>query len=78
MEGAFQAAATGHLSALITISTSLLNRNVKHIADLAIKNRLPSMYETSDFVDAGGLMSYATNDAESFRRAATYVDKIHA
>jgi putative ABC transport system substrate-binding protein len=78
LEGAFQAAATGHLSALITISTSLLNRNVKHIADLAIKNRLPSMYETSDFVDAGGLMSYATNDAESFRRAATYVDKIHA
>jgi putative tryptophan/tyrosine transport system substrate-binding protein len=34
------------------------------------------MCETSDFVDAGGLMSYATNDAESFRRAATYVDKI--
>ena len=34
------------------------------------------MYEASDFVDAGGLVSYSTNDADVFRRAATYVDKI--
>jgi putative ABC transport system substrate-binding protein len=34
------------------------------------------MYEGSDFVEAGGLISYSANDAESFRRAATYVDKI--
>ena len=48
----------------------------KQIADLAIKNRLPSMYEGSDYVEAGGLMSYSANDADQFRRAATYVDKI--
>ena len=48
----------------------------KQIAGLAIKDRLPSMCEGSDFVEAGGLMSYSANDAESFRRAATYVDKI--
>ena len=48
----------------------------KRIADLAIKNRLPCMCEGSDFVEAGGLMSYSTSDTESFRRAATYVDKI--
>jgi putative ABC transport system substrate-binding protein len=48
----------------------------KRIAELAIKNRLPSMHEGSDFVEAGGLMSYATNQAESYKRAATYVDKI--
>jgi putative ABC transport system substrate-binding protein len=34
------------------------------------------MFERSEFVEAGGLMSYSTNDIESFRRAATYVDKI--
>ena len=76
LEGAFQAAAKGRASALITIRNPLLNRYRKQIADLAIKNRLPSMYEGSDYVEAGGLMSYSANDAESFRRAAYYVDKI--
>jgi ABC-type uncharacterized transport system substrate-binding protein len=41
-----------------------------------IKNRLPSMYEQSQYVEAGGLMSYSTDDAQSFKRAAVYVDKI--
>jgi putative ABC transport system substrate-binding protein len=75
-EGAFQAATKERVSALITILDALLNRYPKRIADLAIKNRLPSMYEASDWVEAGGLMSYSANDAENFRRAATYVDKI--
>ena len=76
LEGAFQAAAKGRASALITVRSPLLLRYPKRIADLAIKNRLPSMYEGSDFVEAGGLVSYASSDAENFRRAATYVDKI--
>jgi putative tryptophan/tyrosine transport system substrate-binding protein len=76
LEGAFQAAATGRASALITVRDPLLLRYPKRIADLAIKNRLPSMYEGSDFVEAGGLVSYASSDAENFRRAAVYVDKI--
>jgi putative ABC transport system substrate-binding protein len=75
-EGAFQAAAKGRANALITVRSTLLLRYPKRIADLAIKNRLPSMYEGSDFVEAGGLVSYASSDAENFRRAATYVDKI--
>ena len=75
-EGAFQGASKARVSALITVNTSLLNRYPKRIADLAIKNRLPSMYEGSDFVEAGGLMSYASNEAGNFRRAAIYVDKI--
>jgi putative ABC transport system substrate-binding protein len=75
-EGAFQAAAKGGASALITVTGGLLNRYPKAIADLAIKNRLPSMYERSPYVEAGGLVSYAPNDADSYRRAATYVDKI--
>jgi ABC-type uncharacterized transport system substrate-binding protein len=75
-EGAFQAAAKARVSALIAVNTSLLNRYPKRIADLAIKSRLPSMYEARDFVEAGGLMSYASNDAGNFKRAAWYVDKI--
>jgi putative ABC transport system substrate-binding protein len=44
--------------------------------DFAAKNRLPAMYPTSEFVEAGGLMSYAPNDADLWQRAATYVDNI--
>ena len=76
LEGAFHAAAKGRVSALITVTGTLLFRYPKRIADLAIKNRLPSMYEGSTWVEAGGLISYSTNDLEVFRRTATYVDKI--
>ena len=76
LEGAFQAAANAGATALITVTGGLLNRYPKVIADLAIKNRMPSMYERSPYVEAGGLVSYAPNDADSYRRAATYVDKI--
>jgi putative tryptophan/tyrosine transport system substrate-binding protein len=76
LEGAFQAAAKGHASALIIPRGVLINRYARRIADLAIKNRLPSMYEGRDWVEAGGLVSYATSDAENWKRAATYVDKI--
>jgi putative tryptophan/tyrosine transport system substrate-binding protein len=75
-EVAFQAAVKGRANAVITVRTALINHYPKRIADLAIKNRLPSMYEQSQYVEAGGLMSYSTNDAESFKRAAIYVDKI--
>jgi len=75
-EKAFQAAAKARVSALITVNASLLNRYPKRIADLAIKYQLPSMYEASYFVEAGGLMSYSSNEAANFKRAAYYVDKI--
>jgi putative ABC transport system substrate-binding protein len=76
LESALVEAAKGPPTALITIRGGLLNRYQKRIADLAIENRLPSMFEGNDFVEAGGLMSYITNDDESFRRAAVYVDMI--
>ena len=75
LEGAFQAATKGRASALITVRGTLLNQP-KRIAELAIKNRLPSMSDASDWVEAGGLLSYAAAESDSFRRAATYVDKI--
>jgi putative ABC transport system substrate-binding protein len=74
--GAFQAAVKGRVSAIITISGSLTASYSKRIADLAIKNRLPSMSEGSHYVEAGHLVSYATDDAANFRRAAYFVDKI--
>jgi ABC-type uncharacterized transport system substrate-binding protein len=74
LEGAFRDAVKGRASALIT--TRALVGYRKRIADLAIKNRLPLMSEGSDFVVVGGVMSYAANDAENYRRAAYYVDKI--
>ena len=76
LERAFQTAAKGRALALIAINNPVLNRYAKQIADLAIKNRLPSMYEKSDYVETGGLVSYSANDADQFRRAAYYVDRI--
>ena len=75
-EGAFQAAGKGRAGALVTIRNPLIARYPKQIADLAIKNRIPSAYEGSQYVEAGGLMSYSANDVDLWRRAATYVDKI--
>ena len=50
--------------------------NRGQIASFAQKNRLPSMYAQSEYVDAGGLMSYGPSTPDMVRRAATYVDKI--
>jgi putative tryptophan/tyrosine transport system substrate-binding protein len=76
LEGAFQAASKGRGSPLIATYSAVFVRHAKRIADLAMANRLPSMFEGGEFVEAGGLMSYSANDADNFRRAATYVDKI--
>ena len=55
---------------------SLINTNLKRIAGLALKGRLPSVYQTKEAVDDGGLMSYGADLAESYRRVAYYVDRI--
>jgi putative ABC transport system substrate-binding protein len=54
----------------------LMFANQKRIAGLALKSRLPSMYSRREAVDAGGLMSYGADIADSYRRVAYYVDKI--
>jgi putative ABC transport system substrate-binding protein len=74
--GAINAASKRKVSGLISVRTSLLNSHAKRIADLGIKNRLPMMFEAAEHVDQGGLVSYANNDADSFKRAAVFVDKI--
>jgi ABC-type uncharacterized transport system substrate-binding protein len=75
-DGAFKAASKGGANALITVRTGGFFRYPKRIAELAIKHRLPSMHEGDDFVEHGGLMSYAASYGEAYRRAAVYVDKI--
>lgn len=75
-ERAFQTAAKGRVSSIIVLRNPLLIDNRKRIAELAIRNRLPSMSEGSVFVGAGALMSYSSDENHSFRRAAFYVDKI--
>jgi putative ABC transport system substrate-binding protein len=74
--GTFQAAVTGGVKAIVTARDAVTASYSQRIADLAIKYRLPSMNEDRPYVEAGGLMSYATTDAAQFRRAAYYVDKI--
>ena len=76
LEGAFRNAAKGRVSALVTTRTAGLVPYPRKVAELAIKNRMPSMNEGSEWVEVGGLMSYAASDADLFRRAALYVDKI--
>jgi putative tryptophan/tyrosine transport system substrate-binding protein len=75
LEAVFRAG-KGRVGGLLTIGNPVLNGHIKRVAELAIKNRLPSMFEGSDWVESGGLTSYSASDAESFRRAAVYVDKI--
>ena len=65
-EAVFQTAAKGRVSALITITNSVTNFYRKKIADLAIKHRLPSMYERTANVEAGGLLSYSANETKVF------------
>jgi putative ABC transport system substrate-binding protein len=55
---------------------SVINANVKRIAGFALKSRLPSVYDNREAVDAGGLMYYGADLADSYRRVATYVDRI--
>ena len=54
----------------------LINANGKRIADFALKSRFPSVYNRREDTEAGGLMSYGADDADTYRRVAYYVDRI--
>ncbi len=76
LKGAFDALTRSGVNGLVLLATSPISPHLTLVADLAIKNRLPSIYDRSEFVDAGGLMSYGANVSNMSRRAATYVDKV--
>jgi len=75
-ERAFNIAAKRNAQAVIPIRSSVTIREMRLIAELAKKNRLALMCEGHDFVEAGGLISYSADEAEPYRRAAAYIDRI--
>jgi putative tryptophan/tyrosine transport system substrate-binding protein len=71
----FRAITKKRADALMVLSSPIFNVHEAQIVRLAAANRLPAMYPRAEAVEAGGLMYYGTDDADVFRRAATYVDK---
>ena len=65
-----------NVGAIAFVGSTLFTANRKHVVAAVQKTGLPAVYANNDFVDAGGLVAYAPNISDSFRRAATYVDKI--
>ena len=76
LEPAFQAAKKERAGAVLVTANPLFFAHLGQIAGLAIKNRLPAIHGQREFVEAGGLMMYGPSEAEIYRRAAIYVDKI--
>ena len=76
IETAFRTASKERADAVLVVSTPVLISQRRQVADLAVKSRLPTVYGRPEYVDDGGLMSYATSFTDLSRRTATYVDKI--
>jgi putative tryptophan/tyrosine transport system substrate-binding protein len=75
IERAFTAMKKERTGAVLVIGGAAGN-HVPRLAELMVKNRLPAIWSSNEAVETGGLMSYGTNFADLYRRAATYVDKI--
>jgi ABC-type uncharacterized transport system substrate-binding protein len=75
-ENAFKEATKAGSSALALMGSPFFYSNQKQIVELAAKHRLPAIYSNKEFVVSGGLMSYGADEAEPYRRAAVFVDKI--
>src|SRR5713226_3231368 len=77
IEGAFRAMTKEKVNGLVMrLASSVYSAHFKRIAELTMKNRLPSIFTVSTWTDAGGLMSYGSDLNVQYRRAAVYVDKI--
>ena len=76
VETAFRAASRERADAVLVLSNQVLISHRRVVVDLAVKNRLPTIYSRPEYVEDGGLMSYTTSFTDLSRRAATYVDRI--
>jgi len=76
IEPTFHEAKKGRADAVLLLQSAVLNSQRKQTANLATKNRLPTIYYAPEFLESGGLMSYASSINDLYRRAAIYVDKI--
>ena len=75
-DSVFQRAISQRANALLPLPNPVVNAHRTRVLEFAAKNRLPAIYPTRTFADAGGLMSYGPNRADLYRRAAYYVDRI--
>ena len=76
IETAFRAAARGRADGMLTLTNAILRSQRAQLADLAVKNQLPAIYNDIQFVEAGGLIFYGVSFRDLDRHAAAYVDKI--
>jgi ABC-type uncharacterized transport system substrate-binding protein len=76
VESAFAAMVQQRAGAMIVAIDSRFTDYLSQIVGLAARNRMPGMFPDRGYVEAGGLMSYGQDFADSYRRAAAYVDKI--
>jgi putative ABC transport system substrate-binding protein len=76
LEKAFSTITKGHVGAILGLTGSSVRALRGRIVELAAKERLPAMYPLTEYVEAGGLMSYGPSYSDLLRRAAVYVDKI--
>jgi putative ABC transport system substrate-binding protein len=76
LDAAFEAIVREHPEALLLLVDPFTRSQRSRIVEFAAEQRLPTIYESSEFVDVGGLISYGPNILDQFRRAATFVDKI--
>jgi len=76
IDSAFAAMTRERVAALLVLTDSVFVGERQRVANLAARNRLPTMYYQREFVDAGGLISYGASLSDIYRHAATHVDKI--
>jgi putative ABC transport system substrate-binding protein len=76
LESAFKEAIKARSAALAVTNSGIGNSNPKRIADLALKHRLPAISWRGDFVASGGLMSYAADETESYKRVVYLIDRV--
>jgi putative tryptophan/tyrosine transport system substrate-binding protein len=76
VKGALEDARKSRADAAVVLASAIFISQRFQLAELAVKNRLPAVYQASEYVEAGGLMTYGASITDLFRRAATYVDRI--
>jgi len=76
VETAFREATKTPAAGAVVLTSPITNSYQQQIVTLAVKSRIPAVYATAEWVNAGGLLTYGANLVDLWRRAATYVDKI--
>ena len=76
IERGFAVMTRDHAEALIILGDAFFVQQIRQIAELALKHRLPSLYSAPEYAASGGFMGYGQNIVDNFRSAATFVDKI--